>query len=320
MINADMLEKLLEDTEEEKAILAGKHEVDKSLYEDKRRNVISSKKFLDEGKLITLRKHTRYIGFPAHTHDYIEVMYMVQGKTTHIVNGDTIELKAGELLFMSCNTTQAIETCGREDIGVNFIILPEFFDKTLPLLENDDSPLKRFVIESLKGEHGMSSYLHFKVGDVLPIQNLLENLIWLLVNDAKGTRLIKQNTMGLLLMHLMSNTDHLKFQNPDQKLKMEILEYIEENYVDGSLEELSQEIHYDFSMLSKLIKQRFGKNYTELVQEKRLAQAEFLLLSTNMSVADIGVKVGYENTSYFYRIFQKLYGQTPKQYRKTFKI
>ena len=50
--------------------------------------------------------------------------------------------------------------------------------------------------------------------------------------------------------------------------------------------------------------------------EKRLTKAALLLKNTALSVGDIIVMVGYENTSYFYRIFTEKYGMSPKSYRK----
>ena len=96
---------------------------------------------------------------------------------------------------------------------------------------------------------------------------------------------------------------------------MTVLSYIEEHYRDGELSELAGELHYDLYWLSREIKRRTGATYTELVQEKRLSQAAYLLTNTAMSVMDIGLAVGYENMSYFHRIFQKKYGTTPRKYR-----
>ena len=55
--------------------------------------------------------------------------------------------------------------------------------------------------------------------------------------------------------------------------------------------------------------------YTELLQKKRMSQAVFLLRNTNMAIEDISEQVGYENVSYFYRLFYKVYSMTPKEYR-----
>ncbi len=74
-------------------------------------------------------------------------------------------------------------------------------------------------------------------------------------------------------------------------------------------------MNYDVCWLSKEIKKRTGHTYTELVQEKRLSQAVYLLQNTAMSVMDIGLSVGYDNLSYFHRLFQRQYGVTPRRYR-----
>ena len=91
--------------------------------------------------------------------------------------------------------------------------------------------------------------------------------------------------------------------------------YIEENYRDGELTKLAGLLNYDMYWLSREIRKRTGRSYTELVQEKRLSQAAYLLRNTAMSVMDIGMAVGYDNTSYFHRIFQKQYRMTPRKYR-----
>lgn len=316
MLDQTMLDALLAVNEEEQEILDGRKGINRRLYMEGKTNVINSRLLLEKGRLITVRKHTRFIHFPEHTHDYVEVIYMVQGKTTHYINGQKVELEAGDLLFMSQNAVQEILPAGYDDLGVNFIILPEFFDTTLQMVAEEETPLHRFLVECMKGETSESSYLHFKVGDVIPIQNLLENMIWTLVHEPSGRQNINKITMGLLFLNLMNHTESLSYQNDEQKLKLQILNYVEDNYRSGSLEELSSLLHYDFSVLSREIKKMFGKNYTGLVQEKRIAQACFLLQNTSMSVADVSVRIGYENTSYFYRIFQKCTGLTPKEYRK----
>ena len=74
-------------------------------------------------------------------------------------------------------------------------------------------------------------------------------------------------------------------------------------------------MHYDLYWLSKEIKKRTGKTYTELLQQKRLNQAAYLLSTTSISVMNVAMAVGYDNISYFHRIFQKEFGMTPRRYR-----
>jgi AraC-like DNA-binding protein len=94
-----------------------------------------------------------------------------------------------------------------------------------------------------------------------------------------------------------------------------VLRYIEEHFADGSLTEIADILHYDVTWLCREIKRRTGKTYTQFLQEKRLSQAAWLLRNTNQKVADIGISVGYENLSYFHRIFAQHFGISPKAYR-----
>ena len=147
------------------------------------------------------------------------------------------------------------------------------------------------------------------------VQNLIENLIWTLTSNTFGKRNINQTTMGLLFMQLLNHTDKLSHESREDKAIMDIFRYIEENYRDGSLTDAARLLHYDFYWLSHEIKNRTGKTYTEHLQEKRLSQAAFLLKNTNLSVEEITIAVGYENKSYFHRIFTERFGTTPRKYR-----
>ena len=313
----ELLRELRKITPEEQRILDGKNEIEKELYVSSEENTFDAGRLLERGKLITLRAHTRFVHFPAHTHNYVEVIYMCEGSTCHIINGNEVILKKGELLFLNQNAVQEIAPAGEKDVAVNFIILPEFFDGALRMMEAEENMLRRFVVDCLRGDKQAAGYLHFKVADVLPVQNLVENLIWTLLNRQPNNRSINQVTMGLLFLLLMNQIDRVETDGHDeaQKFTMTVLSYIEEHYRDGELSELAAELHYDLYWMSREIKKRTGKTYTELVQSKKLSQAAYLLTNTAMSVMDIGLAVGYENMSYFHRIFQKQYGTTPRKYR-----
>ncbi|MBQ8821538.1 MAG: helix-turn-helix domain-containing protein [Lachnospiraceae bacterium] len=313
----ELLEELREITAEEKRILSGSAEIEKGIYMSPESNVVDAGKLLDAGKLIQVRPHTRFVHFPAHTHNYIEVIYMCAGSTHHVIDGHDVYLHEGELLFLNQQAVQEIYPAGEGDIAVNFIILPEFFDYTLKLMEEEQNLLRDFVVDCLTGKNQASGYLHFKVGDVLPVRNLLENLIWTIRNKQPNKRSINQITMGLLFLQLLNHGERVETAkgNPQQRLMMDVLTYIEEHYRDGEFAKLAEYLHYDVYWLSREIKKLSGKNYTELLQEKRLNQAAYLLEHTGMPVLDIGLAVGYENMSYFHRIFQKRFGVTPRNYR-----
>ena len=314
-MNSEILQYLQGITAEEQAILDGRDTIDRELYMQGQGDIINAKKLLSAGKLITIRPHTRFIHFPKHTHDYVEVVYMCAGRTTHIVNGKQILLEEGGMLFLSQSATHEVCRAEEGDVAVNFIVLPDFFSTTLAFMGEEESPLRKFLVDCLCGQNTGSGYLHFDVSGVRQIQNLIENLLWILIQETPNKRKVSQMTMALLFLQLTGHTETLQNDRQEDAAVFRVLRYIETNYVHGSFSELTQQLHYDASWLSREIKRKTGKTYTQLVQEKRLAQAAFLLKNTDRNVVDISVAVGYENVSYFHRVFAQMYGKSPRHYR-----
>ena len=316
-MHKELIDALSVITEEEQRILNEQKGIDRGLYTGKKELVIDSEKLLQKGKLIQVRPHTRFVEFPKHRHNYVELIYMCQGSTTHYIDGNKVVLEQGDLLFLNQHAQQEILPAGKEDIAVNFIILPEFFNMAFSMMGTEDNILKEFLVGTLCGKDGKTSYLYFHVADILPIQNLMENMVWTIFYDIGNKRSCNQITMGLMLLQLLNHMDKMETGNAgfDNELTGTVLNYIEEHYKNGSLSELAEIMNYDVYWLSKAIKKQTGKTYKELLQSKRMSQAAYLLTNSTLPVADIIESVGYDNTSYFYRKFKEWYGMGPKEYR-----
>lgn len=321
MISREILEKLSEETDEEKRILGGSGSIEKNLYTGYSEFVIDSARLLEKGKLIEIRPHTRFVRFPSHRHNYIEMIYMCSGSTTHIINGNTVKLGAGEILILSQNCSQEVLPAGRGDIAINFIILPEFFasNSTFPA---EESVVGDFLVNCLTNANSFSKYLHYHVSELLPVQNLVENMIYSSINPQPFGRRILESTMSLLFLHLMNYTNTIRGSRDEyeKKLILKSLSYIEKNYKSASLTRLSQMLNQNIFIMSRLIKEYTGKTYNELLKTKRLNQAAYLLTHSRLDIASIASEVGYDNRSYFYRIFKEKFDLTPKQYREKYKI
>lgn len=311
-MNESILKSLRTITAEEQAILDGRTTIDRELYMEGRENTINAQKLLSAGKLITLRPHTRFIHFPEHTHDYVEVVYMCTGETVHIVNGNRITLRQGELLFMNQRATHEVCRANEQDVAVNFIVLPDFFNSVLTAIGEEETPLRRFLVDCLCGQSSGAGFLHFQVAGIVPVQNLIENLLYILLQETPNRRKMSQMTMALLFLQLMGHTETLSSHQEDI---VRVLSYVESHYAHGSLTELSESLHRDIAHLSREIKKKTGRTYTQLVQERRLAQAAFLLKNTDRNVDDIAQAVGYENLGYFHRIFREAFSLSPRGYR-----
>lgn len=96
---------------------------------------------------------------------------------------------------------------------------------------------------------------------------------------------------------------------------IEILNYIQANYIDITLDDLSEKFFLSKPYISKYIKEKSGMTFGELVKKIRMKKARALLKSSNMTVENIALSVGYQNVEHFNRLFKKAYDTTPIQFR-----
>lgn len=246
--------------------------------------------------------------------EYPELLYLCRGCARYRIGGAEVTVREGELLLLGQNTPLEPLDGGSDPLDVSFFIKPEFFGDILSFLGSEQTPLREFVLRCL-GQETPYGYLHFHVAGIRPIENLLENLLLHLLESPDSRRAIPLYTVGLLFVHLLEESDRLTMGIREQQSILGVLRYLENNYAGGSLTEAAQLLHCDVTWLSREIKRRTGRTYTELLQERRLQQAAWLLEHTRQRVSDIAVSVGYENISYFHRIFQKRFGLSPKKYR-----
>jgi AraC family transcriptional regulator len=97
----------------------------------------------------------------------------------------------------------------------------------------------------------------------------------------------------------------------------EVFEFIELNYRQSiRLKEVAQAVGYSSAYLTDLVRRLTGKTVNNWIIERRIAEASTLLLETNYSVDEIGLKVGYQNINHFYCQFRDYYKNTPRDWRE----
>ncbi len=104
--------------------------------------------------------------------------------------------------------------------------------------------------------------------------------------------------------------------NFDQIVIHRVQQYIRENYANEvSLHLLADMVHLNQAYLSRLFKQKTGTSFTDFLTKVRLLEAKRLLLSTDQSIDDVAVAVGFKNNSYFTSVFKKREGISPSEFR-----
>lgn len=311
------MDRLFKITQEEQLILKG-NEIPRPEYFSGKANIIDSQRVITGDRPMDIRVHTRFADFPEHSHNYIEIIYMHSGSTTHIINGgEELTLKQGEFLLLNQHATHRIKKAGENDIAINIIILPKFFDTALELTGRDNI-LASFLINGLKIKDEGLSFLHFKSAENTAVQNIARSIVLNFLDGNTDIRVYRLS-LGLLLLQLLGNAEELCIKENGGSMKhitAQALQLIEADPINATIEEIAKKNAVTNAYVSKSVKKITGKTFKDILIEKRLSKAKELLISTNLSVQDICVNVGYDNTSHFYRLFSKYFGVSPAQYRR----
>jgi len=144
------------------------------------------------------------------------------------------------------------------------------------------------------------------------VQEAVEEMEYEKITDDKEG--LKQDVLKVI------NTHRKEFEGKKLSfMAMKILDYLLENYhKEISLQELAEEFYISHWHLSKLIKKEIGLNYTDLINIIRIEQAKRLLAIPRYRINEVGSMVGYNDNTYFSRVFKKLTGMSPQEYRNKF--
>lgn len=99
-------------------------------------------------------------------------------------------------------------------------------------------------------------------------------------------------------------------------IRAEISDFIENHYrEDISMQDAAASLRYSDAYFCKLFKQCFKVNFSAYLNEFRVNRAQQLILDPRLSLKDVGAAVGYSDANYFTRVFKRLTGKTPSEYR-----
>lgn len=126
------------------------------------------------------------------------------------------------------------------------------------------------------------------------------------------------NELKLYIDAVLTETyQHTEKENDKEKLFLDmVVEFVQENYADNNLssQSISDYIHMSNRYVMKKFKKCAGITLNEYILTVRMKHAAYLLSSTDMSVGQVSENIGIENENYFYRLFKKVYGCTPREF------
>ena len=250
-----------------------------------------------------------------HTHNFIEIVYTLDGKGIHRVDGEEYIVKGGNVLLINYHRKHEIVPI--ENLRyVDIMIKPEFLSDTLR--GTDDVflllRLSNFIdVSSLVNKENV--FLHFDGEDRKKIDILVDWVREEQVKGAPASAMILRSSLFLILSIIFRKMTEA--QDGKLSVNKHLLEYVERNCCNQlPIRELAEKCGYTPEHFTRIFKKHTGKTPLAYIMECRIKKAKRLLLTTDNSVESIVFECGFSNRTAFFKKFYELVGVTPLQYRK----
>ena len=190
---------------------------------------------------IYISKHNRFAPYPSHTHEFLEINYVLSGSSKQNINGFEETIKEGELLLLDKNSAHSLETLNENDILINIIFTNKNMDLNwLTSIREQNSLLFNFLMHSLK-RNTKGNYLLFHSSKNKHVQEIMQRILneyFLSHNFAKE---MIHMYLPILITELVANVTYSskqeKISNADDSLVIKTLQLIEEKFQTITLTE-----------------------------------------------------------------------------------
>lgn len=255
---------------------------------------------------------------PLHWHAELEMIVIKKGRgivsadleKRHVASGDIILIRPGQL--------HSIEQDQNYDMEYeNIIMKPEL----LAAGENDLCAV-RWIFPFMKGDIASETFLTPALPYYRDAAECIRQIDLLCDSRTEGYQLGVKGLLFRFFFLLISNRQEQKETSSAAQTKSlekmkTILKYVEDHYPERiTIDDMAELTYYSKSHFMKFFKQHMGTGFTDYLNNYRLAMAKRLLRTSDRSILEIAGQSGFENLSYFNRIFKRKYGISPGKARK----
>ncbi len=282
--------------------------------------MLDGKEFFTENREIFIKKSTARPDFidVTHTHNYIEINYIISGECVHTENDTVTHAKRGNLFIINYMTphknSPVAEGSGYVSYNVGFT--PGALDDSLKQ-ESEFIKLKSsFLLNSVFPAPETTTANH----TFYELEPLFENMLDEYTHSYNGSHDLLRAYLLELIIKIFRKLDGNRPSNPQRKQEHYInlaVEYVKANYMNKlRIEDIAYRSFLSKSYFSQLFKDVTGLCFSDYLQKVRINEACKRLESTDKIITDIALEVGFNDMKSFYTIFHKRVGCTPRQFRQ----
>ena len=268
-------------------------------------------------ELAAMTKVTAAGNESTHIHHFIELVYILKGRTVQTIDGVAYPVSRGNLLLIN-QSQQHSMVCQPGTSYINILMKPQIISEGLGHTDNAFSLLALKDFSEFKHTVDKSNCcVRFEGNERDRLEMLLQ---WLLQEQREshgGGTLMLRSGLNMLLIQVFRKMA-LPMHNSNSGIDHALLAYLREHCDRRiSLEEVAEKCGYDPSYFSRLFKRSTGRNFTAYITDCRMEKAWRLLEDTQRPVDSVITACGFSDRTKFFRHFSARTGMTPLQYRKS---
>lgn len=267
---------------------------------------------------VIFRKHGNV---KLHSHDCFELAYITEGSTTHTLDGEAETVHKGAYYIIDHGSVHGYSNSENIHI-VNCLFLAEIIDASLTNCSSFDELMRVCTIHYYKQYLGLTPVNRIFYDEDGTILKLLKEMEKEYANRKIGYQEVLRGKLLEILILTMRKVVELYCDVPIEKLTdsaiiREAVHYFKANYQDKALlSTFCEKYHYNLQYISRRFKQETGLTTLEYLQKIRIEKACALLAGSKHTIREVAQQTGYDDIKFFNRVFRKLVGMTPGEYRK----
>ena len=257
---------------------------------------------------------------PLHWHSEIEIIVIKKGCGIVTVDLKKQKVTIGDIIFIRSGQLHSIEQDGSNYMEYENIL----FKKELLISGEYDLCAKNFIIPLIEGNIPSATFFTFVLHYYNDVANCINEIDILCSEQPEGYQLLLKSILFRLIYIIISHKETIEITSTIQTKSLEklkyILKYVEEHYSEHiTIEEMAKLTFYSKSHFMKFFKSHIGTGFIDYLNNYRLMMSEQMLKTSDLSVIEIAQLNGFDNISYFNRIFKKKYNLSPSKLRKNTK-
>lgn len=261
----------------------------------------------------------RFFTTAFHNHEFFEMIYVFRGRCLTTIEEMEVPLTQGNLCIYNLKTIHSLKIEDPDSAVFNILISKELFDRTFLQLIHANSPVSGFFIRSLYNIPGPSGHLVFSLTAQSPERFYLEKILAEFYQKSPlYHNLMYSNLVCLFILLSRSYQKQLTAETTGTKKidVVQLLSYLSVHYRTVTLKQLARHFGYSSRTMIRLIHSYTYRTFRDIVTEFRMEEARNLLKDPSLSIEEIAMQTGYQDRSYFDKVFKRTFHLTPAQYRK----